>query len=352
MVDWTDSMEQSFEFYKVNADTWMDDEPIRTILSCSISRDSSVQTLGSATIETTEPMDECYIRIYLCVKQKGVNYRFPLGTYIVQSPSSKFDGRVANYKLDAYTPLIELKEDQPPLGYSILKGDSVLETASRLTNENVRASVVESTNEIKSQVDFIANNDDTWLSFISDYLNTIDYAFDLDPTGKILFTPNQEAEKLQPVWTYNDDNSSILYPELTIERDLFDIPNVVEVIYSTEIRHMRSRVVNDNPNSPVSTIVRGREKVKRIINPDLVAVPTHKELDAYAEKILREASEIAFKLTYQHGYCPVRLNDCVRLNYERAGLRDVKAKVISQNIECTSGCMVEETAIYSRQLWR
>ena len=40
------------------------------------------------------------------------------------------------------------------------------------------------------------------------------------------------------------------------------------------------------------------------------------------------------------------------LNYQRAGLKYVKAKVISQSISCETGCPVEETAIYTTKLWR
>ena len=75
-------------------------------------------------------------------------------------------------------------------------------------------------------------------------------------------------------------------------------------------------------------------------------------LDAYAEKLLRNLSNVEHELTYSHGYCPVRLGDCVLLNYERAGLRNIRAKVIKQEIDCTTGCKVNETAIYTTQLWR
>lgn len=54
----------------------------------------------------------------------------------------------------------------------------------------------------------------------------------------------------------------------------------------------------------------------------------------------------------QYDDCQTRLGDCVRLNYKAAGLTDVKAKVISQSITCESGCPVEETAKYTKNLWR
>ena len=67
---------------------------------------------------------------------------------------------------------------------------------------------------------------------------------------------------------------------------------------------------------------------------------------------MQEFSSVEYTITYTHGYCPVRLNDCVRLNYERAGITNVKAKVISQSIKCEPGCPVEEKAVFPVKLWR
>ena len=44
------------------------------------------------------------------------------------------------------------------------------------------------------------------------------------------------------------------------------------------------------------------------------------------------------------------MGDCVRLNYSRAGLTNVKAKVISQSIDCRPGCPVTETAVFTMNL--
>ena len=52
---------------------------------------------------------------------------------------------------------------------------------------------------------------------IENYKNLISnakYSFDLDELGRILFSPNQDIASLQPVWTYVDGNSSILYPDI------------------------------------------------------------------------------------------------------------------------------------------
>ena len=352
MVDWLSSMQQTFEYYIVNPATWKDAKKIENVKSCSISRDSDSGTLGSASINITESVGECYVRIYLITIQNGTKERHPLGTFLVQTPSTSFDGKVRNLSMDAYTPLLELKETKPPLGYSVMKGTNIMTIARQLTQENTRAPVVPASCDTNLFSDFVAETDDSWLTFLTDLLLNAKYSYDLDEMGRILFAPEQDTASLQPVWTYNDDdNSSILYPNLNMDHDLYGIPNVVEVIYSHGNGYYYSRVVNDDPNSPTSTVNRGREIIHRVSDPDLIGDPTENQIDEYANRLLRELSSLEYTITYTHGYCPVRVGDCVRFNYSRADLKNVKAKVISQTIKCEPGCPVTETAVITNRLW-
>lgn len=378
MPDWTKTMEQSFEYYTVeptfttlnemsNEVTKMmvDVKRLDVVKSANFSRDAEVETLGSATIDVTNSVGESYIRCYLKTIQNGVTEKFPLGTVLVQTPSSSFNGKVMNVSMDAYTPLIELKEKRPPLGYTIRKGTRIMDAAYNIINEHARApvskvepryttlengEVVDTTPTL--QYDFVANVDDTWLSFVLDLIQNAEYEIGLDEIGNILFLPKQEISALQPVWTYDDSNSSILYPELSVDHDLYGIPNVVEVIYSYGNQYREAIAVNDDPNSITSTVSRGRKIVHRVTSPSLAGYVTQDQIDAYAERVLRELSTVAYTISYTHAYCPVRIGDCVRINYEKAGLTNIKAKVISQNIKCVPGCPVSEKAVFINKLWR
>lgn len=352
MPDWTASMQQTFEYYTVDPGTWKDVKLIDTVKSSSISRDLEAETLGSATIDIVDSLGECYIRIYLITIQNGLKEKHPLGTFLVQTPSSSFDGKMRTVSMDAYTPLLELKESPPPLGYSILEDENIMESAYLITREHVRAPVVKPECDEKLNYDFVADPSETWISFVRDLISNAKYEFGLDELGRILFLPKQDTASLQPVWTYDDSNSkSILCPDLSMDHDLYGIPNVVEVVYSNGNYTYSSRVVNDDENSPISTVNRGREIIYRETNPDLAGIPTEAQIDEYAEQLLRDLSSVEYTVSYTHGYCPVRLGDCVRLNYSRAGLNDVKAKVISQTIQCESGCQVSEKAVFTKKLW-
>lgn len=373
MPDWTKSMEQSFEYYNVEPTTMADVKRIDVVKSASFTRDADTETLGSATIDVTNSTGEAYIRGYLKTVQNGITERFPLGTVLVQTPSMSFNGRIMDVSMDAYTPLIELKENKPPLGYTVRKGTRIMAAAYDIVKENARAPVAKVSPNYKTdkdgnyitdekgnlidlspvlQYDFVANIEDTWLTFVIDLIANAEYELGLDELGHILFLPKQDMASLQPVWTFDDSNSSILYPEITIDHDLYGIPNVVEVIYSYGNQYREAVAINDDPDSPTSTVNRGRKIVYRDTNPSLAGYITQDQINRYAEKLLESLSTVQYTVTYSHAYCPVRVGDCVRLNYTRAGITNTKAKVISQTISCIPGCPVEEKAVFTNKLWR
>lgn len=352
MINWHDSMQQTFEYYIVDPNTWKDQSQILDVESCSITRDLSSDTLGSATLDCKTILDECYVRVYLISIQNGKTDKRPLGTFIIQTPSESFDGKVLKNTYDGYTPLLELKEKSPPLGYTLLKDQEIMSIALNLFRENMRAPIVKANSTKTLYDDFVSNTSDTWLTFLSDLVANAEFQIRLDEQGKVIFEPVQDIASIQSVWTYNDDDISILYPDITNDRDLYGIPNTVEVIYSSNGEILYSKVVNDDKNSPISTVKRGREILYRDTNPSISGIPTQEMLDVYATQLLRNLSTLEHTISYRHGYCPVRIGDVVTINYQRAGLKNVRARVTSQSISCETGCPVEETATYTTKLWR
>lgn len=351
MINWNESMTQTFEYYEVDPNTWKDVKLLENVKSCKIKRDGGAETLGSATINIADTLGECYIRVYMIATQDGYKEKVCLGTYLVQTPSSTFDGKQRNVSMDAYTPLLELKEKPVPLGYTLLKDDNIMEEAYKIVRENCRAPVVATTAEDQLKDNFVASTDDTWLTYITDLIKQANYQFYLDEQGQVLFEPSKTADQLSPVYTFNDDNSSILHPEIDLTHDLYNVPNVVEIYApnGTGVKYYRAE--NRDEGSPTSIQNRGREIIYRETEPNLPAYPTDAMVEEYAKDTLKRMSLVQYSVSYTHGYCPVRVGDCVRLNYAKAGLNNIKAKVVSQSINCSTGCEVSETAVFSKKLW-
>lgn len=351
MPDWSSSMQQTFEYYTVDPATWGNIRMLQRVKSSSIDWDETNETLGSMSLECDDEIGESYVRVYLVTIQNGLKEKFPLGTFLVQTPSTSFDGKSHGSSLDAYTPLLELKDKYMPIGYTIRKGENVLDVATDLCRENIRAPVSAVGSNETLNFDFVADPDESMLSYLTSLISNAKYKLSLDEMGRVLFAPEQDIKSLQPVWTFDDGNSSILYPEIDLERDLYGVPNVVEVVYSNDNTFFYSKIVNDDPNSPISTVSRGREVMHRETNPSFSGNPNQQQIDKYAEQLLRNLSCLEYTLKYTHGYCPVRVGDCVRLDYVRAGIKNVKAKVTNQSIKCEPGCPVTETAVFSTHLW-
>ena len=357
MIDWHKSMQQTFEYYIVDPATWADARRLEKVKSCNISRDLSSDTLGYATFELDDYIDEQYIRVYLSCTQNGVTERFVLGTFLVQTLPDSFDGKVTTISADAYTPLIELTEDKPPLGYTVMKGSNIMEVVCNLTREHCRAPVVRTVSDKTLFTNYTAGTDDSWLKFIQNLMSNADYQFALANDGTIMFIPTPKQNAVSPRYVFTDDNSSIMYPDITKKYDLYKVPNTVEIIYSKSNGFYRSVAVNEDPSSPVSLNARGRTILYREMNPSALGSATQAQIDEYAQTMLRSKSTLEETVTFKHGYVVIdgndlRLADGVMLSYTKAKLDNQRAVIINQTIDCSPGCPVTETVKYNKVLWR
>lgn len=346
MADWTRSMQQTFEFFEVDAASWRNKRKLQNVSKFSITNDLTSELLSSAEFTIEDALDEMYIRAYLVVKQDDTKERFCLGTWLIQRSESAFNGMYQEVSYEGYSPLQELSEKLPVLGSYVAKGEQVLYSAYLLMRESMRAPVVKPTDDITLAENFIAESDDTELSFCSDLIAQAGYHFELDDTSQALFAPDVALASMQPVWTYNDDNSSILQADITNTQDMYSIPNVVEAIYSGATTTIMGTAKNTDENSPVGIPRRGREIVQRITDVKWDGTPTTQMLNDYAKQQLDSLSALTCTITYTHGYNGVRIGDCVRMNYKAAGLTDIRAKVVEQSIEGETSCQIEETAEY------
>lgn len=352
MINWRESMIQEFEYYIVDPSSWQDVKAINVIKNAALKRDNTTETLGSATFEVTQNLGECYVRAYMTVRQNGEVHREPLGTYLVQSPSDEYNGFVTEMQVEAYTPLIELKDNKPPIGYSIFEGTNIMDAACILLRDHLRAPVVELHTSDALKFDFVADTEDTWLSFLTDLIGNAGYQFGLDEYGRVLFAPIENNSNLTPKVTYNTIDGSIMYPEVEIAHDYYSVPNIVEVVYSNGSTGYYGLAVNDDPNSPTSRQSRGRDITLRITDPGLAGNSSAQQIQDYAEQQLKTQSTLQYEVTYSHGYYPVTIGDGIEILDAVPGYGNIRATIVSQGIKCEPGCPVTEKAVFTKKLWR
>ena len=352
LIDWTKSMAQTFEYYLVDPVTWRDKKLLRKVTSSNITRDNASDLIISGSIETDEIYAEEYVRIYLVITQNNEVHKEPLATLLMQAPSATVNGKFKRCQSDGYSPLLELRDDNPDLGFTLPKNSNILDTVFLNTSSKCRAPIPTITFPVKTLYDdFVANADDSWLTFNKDLLAQAKHHYEVDAMGNILIAEDVKFESLRPVWKFTDDNSSILLPDVTITRDLYGIPNRVEVVCSTSSGYLMSVVENNDAKSPTSIQSRGRTILYRETDPSISGTPTQTILDDYAKQKLKDLSTITNTVSFSHGYCPARVGDAVELTYKVAGLDKVIAQIQSQTIDCRTGCKVTSTAAYLERLW-
>lgn len=375
-IDWSKGMQQTFEYFKVNPKTWNDTEQITSIISSNLTKDTDSDMRGHASIEISELLEECYIRTYLKVKQAGFTHRICLGTHLYMMTSDSFNGMRHQYNMTGYTPLVELREKLAAVGYNVTGttgevngkvAPMISDTIVELLRQNTRLKVDDRV-QIKKPLlnNFVAGTSDNLLTVVNNLLNATSlqkYEMNVDERGEVFIREAITVYNERHVFEYTDDNSSILMADIDLSVDMSSIPNVLEVIYcgdkNKDIGAIRVVVRNEDPNSIVSTVARGREIWSRYtisniatpVNTTLTKEVIMAEVEAQAKRLLEAASTIKKTIQYEHGYCDVEVGDTVLFNYKRAGLIGIKAKVVSQTITCKPGCKVSEMAVYTKKLW-
>lgn len=135
-----------------------------------------------------------------------------------------------------------------------------------------------------------------YLTIINQLLAEINYEqlwFDARGYARLEPVAEPSADSVQHVLDTSQINSLIL-PGLTREQDIFNTPNVfVCVCNNPDLgQTLTAEAINDNPQSPLSTIRRGR-RIAQVVKVD--NTPDQATLDAYAAKLRNQslwASEI------------------------------------------------------------
>lgn len=372
MIDWTKSMKQTYEFYLVNPLTGLNKQKLTTVTGATVTRDLQSDTQVSGSIEYDGELNEEYVRIYLVAEQGDEVEKIPLITMLCQTPSTSFNGKRKSTSITGYSPLIELENVYPPFGYTFPKytaqtsqenSKSLDKLIPRLCRENMRMDVLDISEDLSSLTAEVMANavttdpGNSWFAVIQSLISNTDYMMRVKEDGIVYFDKRPNLNKMTPVWTFNTNNSSLLHSDISIDRDLYNVPNVVEIITTTVDGVTHSVIVeNTDESSPTSIPSRGRKVVYREINPNQLsrtsARNSQETIQKYAYKVLEQFNTLEYRISYSHGYCGVNIGDAVYINYPEAGLEFAKAIVVSQKIDCKTGCTVEETAVFTKSLFQ
>lgn len=350
-MDWSRTLQIMWRYCLVDPDTWADTEVMDSVSSCTVSWDASTETLvsGSLDVDETFPEGECYVRVWCDATQSRRTERVPVATLLCQASSDSSEGTKRTFAVEAHSPLLELADDQPPVGWSV---SGRVDDAIRLICTHMRAPLIEYESDVTLTNAVVAGDDDTWLTMLWAVLDSAELTMLVDGMGRLRVEPKSPSWALSPVMTLSDmDERGVLWADMSRETSLFSIPNKLEVIWSGGSEHYSSIAVNDDPSSQTSVPMRGRVVSTRETNPEgLMANPTQGAVDDYAQRRLRELSVVTRTYSLKAGYLPLWLGVAAKLELSKLSANEV-ASVREIEIQCDVEASMSLTLTSTRELW-
>lgn len=255
------------------------------------------------------------------VKQGGASEHVPLFTGLVSVPEDNIEGTLVTVALECYSVLKPAEDNHLPIGWYASKRAAAGDVIKRLL-EVTPAPVHIADNSPRLTEHIIAEEGETNLSMVEAILESIGWRMFIDGDGTIHVEPEEES----PVKTFGVLESDMLAPKVTRKKDFFDCPNVFRVTSNDQ----HAVAVDNDPESPFSTVNRGREIWKEESG---AKVGDGESLAMYATRRLREEQSIGETISYERAYDPgINVSDCIVLVYPEQRLIG-KYKVESQKID-------------------
>lgn len=261
----------------------------------------------SATIDCINysANSEQIIRVWLDTKQSGESNHTPLFTGIATSPAKNINGRLIKNSLECYS-LLKIAQDillqrgwYAPIG--IDAGTLIKDLLSVVPGE---IEIVGNTPPLKSSI--IAEDGENRLSMAEKVLGAIgNWRMRIDGNGHITIEPYAT----NPVAVFDAINNDSIEPSLSITYDWYNCPNV----YRATVDDNYAVARDDSPDSPLSTVNRGREVWYEDSD---VYLAENQTLSEYAAEALKQAQQVATSISYDRRFHPdVSVGDVIRLTY-------------------------------------
>lgn len=245
---------------------------------------------------------------------------YPLGVFILSSPTKYSDGIKLSRECDAYDKTVILREDKLTNRLFIQKGtpytDAVISVLSSagITSYNLTASDLITSQDLEFEIGTQK------IEVINALLKAINY-YDLyfDENGTATAKPYESAILRQAEYSYETNSKSIIkntgYSETL---DVFNAPNViVRYVSSPEAGELVASYTNDDPQSILSTVSRGRNIVSCESVNDIADQAT---LNAYVAREYAE-SQVYGQVEFTTALMPHHwFRNCLNVKIDRLGV--------------------------------
>ena len=339
-MNWARSYTSEWRVFRVNRKTWADGQKLEGVDSASITRTADGSLLESGDMEVTGAFETDYYRIVMTAKQGGEVVREDVATLLFDISDGEHDYGTVKNKAKGYSVLYPASTTAVMTGEYAPAGVDGAKYAAELLASAINAPVeVEGSFTLN---DHVVHEPGTYiLDAAWAVLNAGPdggYIIQIDGRGVVHIRPRPT----EPALVLDSEAKGVMLNGIEYTADISEIPNRYIVIDGNN----KTLAVNDDPESPVSTVKRGYY----VDEVDTSATPINGEtLGEYARRKLSEASVLETEYSYKREYAPaVLLYSMIRASLN--GLEgDLRVK--SQSINCSHGIMVSEKVTEETALW-
>ena len=325
-MNWNEGFSASYTYAIVDPVTWRDIET-HDLVSGNVMKTTS-GTMESADIEITEDPAEEWVRIYLNATQGYDGAKEALFTGLLQTPTTEWEGTRKTHKANCYSVLKPANDVLLPRGWYAPAGASGARLAAELLGIGAApAEYADASPTLASTL--IAESKETNLSMARKILDTIGWRIRITGGGVIQILPaaSERSAVLDP------DSNDIVEVSVKDSFDWYSCPNVLRVVSGNAMAVAR----DDDPNSPYSTVARGREIWREETKNTLSA---SEGITEYAKRRLKEEQSPTRRLSYSRRYLPDILPGDIVGFYHACASGEFK--ITSQKMELAFGGTIQE----------
>lgn len=324
-MNWNKGFSARYYLSVVDPGTWRSMETSQ-LISGSVIR-SEKKMIESATVELTDLPEESepWIRIWMDARQEGSGGHAAIFTGLLQTPDTDWNGKLMTLRAECCSVLKPADDILMARGYYVPAGVEAAAFAAQLLQAGP-APVEYTENGPNLTESIIAERGETRLTMAQKVIDAIGWRIRIAGDGVITICP----KALTASASYDPSENDAVETVLRDRRDWYDCPNVFRAVSGDLTAVAR----DDSPDSPLSTVSRGREVWKedlgcRLGNAESIA--------DYAARRLKEEQEHGRDLSYTRRFDPdLTVGDLVSLRYPAQNI-DGLFRITSQNIELIHG---------------
>ncbi len=270
------------------------DLPIGEVHSpdCKIFNNTEATIQRSASLSIIEDSEIDYaserLRPYMRLMTDNGTLIYPLGIFLMSSPARQAVGGAIKRTVECYDKTQILADDRFDGRFTVAKNTAYtaavanIITSAGITHSDILPSALETVTAIEFPIGT------SKLEACNQLLEAINYyPLYADSFGYIRSKPYELPDERSIDAFYATDKASIIQPGAQEELDIFGAPNkIVRYLENAERQYIIASVTNDDPNSKLSTVSRGRTIVDVAAISD---VANQSSLDAMVARIMAES---------------------------------------------------------------